>query len=238
VLGDVNHVVIVPQGPLSGMPFAALPYKDGVMLDAMTTSYAPSASVLTDTLNKPKRPAPRRVSATAYGDDLPFARLEALALAGNDALTGPLATETSVRTARADALDLAVHGDVNDDEPLRARLTFAPTATDDGQLELREVFGMQAAAPLITLSSCTLGSGGPAWQATGSAFIASGAQTLVASHERISDLAAGVLMKRFYRESRSAPSGAEALRAAQRWTRDHFAHPAHWATFALIGDFR
>ncbi|MBC7792504.1 MAG: CHAT domain-containing protein [Clostridia bacterium] len=238
VLGDVSHVVIVPQGPLSGMPFAALPYKDGVLVDVITTSYAPSASFLTDTLNKPKRTAPRKVYAIAYGDDLPFARLEALALAGKDALTGPLATESSVRTARADAFDLAVHGDVNDDAPLRARLTLARSATDDGQLELREVFGLEATAPLVTLSSCALGTDGPAWQAIGSAFIASGAQTVVASHERISDLAAGVLMKRFYRESRLAQSGAEALRAAQRWTRAHFAHPAHWATFGLIGDFR
>jgi CHAT domain-containing protein len=72
--------------------------------------------------------------------------------------------------------------------------------------------------------------------AVASAFFASGTQTLVASQERVSDLAAGVLMKRFYRER--AKGGGEAMRAAQLWTRSYFEHPAHWATFALIGDFR
>ena len=66
--------------------------------------------------------------------------------------------------------------------------------------------------------------------------LASGTQTLVATQDRVSDLAAGVLMKRFYRESDKG--GGAALRAAQLWTRSYFSHPAHWATFALIGDFR
>ncbi len=239
-LGDallgVKHLVIVPHGPLVGIPFAALPWQGAQLVDRVATSYAPSASALVDTLSRPQRPAPKRVVAVSHGADLPFARLEALAIAGSGAVLGPAASEAAVRALRGDAVDLAVHGEVATAEPMRAGLVLAEGEDDDGRLTLREVFGMEALAPLVTLSACTLGGSDAAWAAVSSAFFASGTQTLVASQERVSDLAAGVLMKRFYRERRQG--GAAALRAAQLWTRAAFEHPAHWATFALLGDFR
>ena len=52
-----------------------------------------------------------------------------------------------------------------------------------------------------------------------------------------SDLAAAVTMKRFHRLVRRMPTG-EARRQADLWTRERYAHPAHWASFALFGDYR
>ncbi|MEZ0310991.1 MAG: CHAT domain-containing protein [Myxococcota bacterium] len=235
-LRGAQHVVFVPHGPLVGIPFAALPWQSAQVVDAMTTSYAPSASALVDTLSRPQRPPAKRVSAAAHGADLPFARLEARAVAGSGAILGPAASETVVRALRGDAVDIAAHGAVAGSEPMRAGLELAQGENDDGRLTLREVFGMPPLAPLVTLSACTLGGSDSAWAAVASSFFASGTQTLVASQERVSDLAAGVLMKRFYRER--GKGGAAALRAAQLWTRAYFEHPAHWATFALLGDFR
>ena len=235
-ISDARHVVFVPHGALVGIPFAALPWRGAQLVDAVTTSYAPSASALVDTLSRPQRAPAKHLSAAAHGADLPFARLEAQAVAGNGAVLGAAASETAVRALRGDAVDIAAHGEVASTEPMRAGLVLAQGDGDDGHLSLREVFGMPRLAPLVTLSACTLGGSDSAWAAVASSFFASGTQTLVASQERVSDLAAGVLMKRFYRER--AKGGAEALRAAQLWTRGYFEHPAHWATFALLGDFR
>jgi len=44
-------------------------------------------------------------------------------------------------------------------------------------------------------------------------------------------------MKRFYRSARTMPAGA-ALQTAALTVRRYFRHPAHWASFVLIGDFR
>lgn len=235
-LDGVERIVVVPPGSLVGVPFEALPWKGGLIVDAMATSYAPSASLLTDVLSRPSRGPVSRVSAVAYGEDLPFARLEALAVGGRGALVDQAATETAVRALRADAIDIAAHGDMSNDKPMSGFLTLAQGPRDDGRLELREIFGAPALAPLVSVSACTLGDDWTGWQALASAFFTAGTQTLVASESRISDLAAGVLMKRFYREHRAA--GSQALRAAQQWTRRSFAHPGHWAELRLVGDFR
>lgn len=65
----------------------------------------------------------------------------------------------------------------------------------------------------------------------------SGARRVIATQQRVSDLAAGVLMKRFYRLVPTMPAG-RALREAALWTKRYFVHPAHGASFVLLGDPR
>ncbi len=210
-LEGVTHLVIMPQGMLVGVPFEALPWKNAMVVDAMATSYTPSSSLLVDVLTKPKRGPIKHVAAVAYGQDLPFARLEALAVAGDAALIDYAATETAVRALRVDAVDIAAHGDMSSEQPMSGALALAQGANDDGRLELREIFGAPTLAPLVSVSACTLGDGWTGWQALASAFFASGTQTIIAAEDRISDLAAGVLMKRFYQERKA--TGSEALTA-------------------------
>jgi CHAT domain-containing protein len=78
---------------------------------------------------------------------------------------------------------------------------------------------------------------GNEWLGLGGAFLTAGARTVIASANRVSDLAAAVLMKRFYRALRRQSAG-EALQRAALTTRRYFPHPAHWANFVLVGDFR
>ncbi len=93
---------------------------------------------------------------------------------------------------------------------------------------------------LVTLSACDSAAselGGNEWLSLGGAFLTAGARTVIASQNRVSDLAASVLMKRFYRAVRTAPAG-EALRSAALGVREYFPHPAHWSGFVIMGDFR
>ena len=117
---------------------------------------------------------------------------------------------------------------------------LARSADDDGSLETSDVFSFPSLPALVTLSGCETEAGlshGNEWLGLGSAFLGAGARTVVASTTRVSDLAASILMKRFYRLVRTTPKG-EALRQAALLVRSYFPHPAHWASFLLLGDFR
>ena len=96
------------------------------------------------------------------------------------------------------------------------------------------------APDLVSLSAChtaDVSPGGDEWVSLVQAFLTAGSRTVVAAQGRISDLSAALMMKRFYRDLGGA-SRAAALQKAALWTRRYYAHPAHWATFALYGDFR
>jgi CHAT domain-containing protein len=239
-LADAEVLVFVPHGPLHHVPFAALPVDGEPLLDRVVVAAAPSGSMLYDQLRLPPRARPRNVVVLAPADDLPFARLEALAIGGERALLGEAATETALRDLRADAVDVAAHGELDARDPLSSGIVMRRGAADDGRLELHEVFALPHIPALVTLSACDSSSfetHGNEWLGLGGAFLTSGARTVIASVNRVSDLAASVVMKRFYRSVRDQPAG-EALRAAALSARRYFPHPAHWSSFVLMGDFR
>lgn len=239
-LSGFETVVVLPDGPLYHVPFAALPLGDAALLDAAVVVQAPSGSVLTDRLEQPASGRPKVVAALAPASDLPYARLEAQEVATR-AWLGPEATEEVLRNLTADALDVAAHGRLDPHDPMSSGLQLAPGPSDgDGRLEIREVFGLSKLPPLLTLSACSsIGEDteGTEWMSLAHAFLSAGAHSLVASQGRVSDLTSAVLMKRFYRWVRELPPG-QALRKAALFTRTYWPHPAHWARFTLVGDFR
>jgi CHAT domain-containing protein/Tfp pilus assembly protein PilF len=240
LLRGSDTLVFLPHDALYHVPFAALPLAGRPLIEQGVTSVSPSASVLADQLGRPPSPRPKRVAVLAPAEDLPFARLEAAAVAGGDALLGDSASEAALRATRADAVDIAAHGRLDARDPLATVLELAAVGTDDGQLELHEVFALTDLPPLVTLSACDAAAAeahGAEWLGLGGAFLTAGARTVVASQSRVSDLAAAVMMKRFYRAARATSTGT-ALRSAALTVRRYFPHPAHWAGFALIGDFR
>lgn len=243
-LGSARHWVFVPHGMLHQVPFAALTLEGKPLVEKVVVTEALSLSLLADTLRRARPTSPRSVVAVARGEDLPFAQLEARAVSSLPALLGAEARESVVRTTRADALALAVHAELDAKDPLASALVLEPGPGDDGRLEAREVFGLRGLPRLVTLSACsTLGSLGVAANSVdarlslAAAFHTAGADTVLASRGRISDLAAAILMKRFYRELAAHPAG-DALRRAMLWTRSSFAHPGHWARIGLLGDYR
>jgi CHAT domain-containing protein len=145
-----------------------------------------------------------------------------------------------LRGLRADAVDIAAHAELDPGDPLASALMLAPAGAASGRLELREVFGMSSLPPLLTLSACSSAGSdvrGDEWVGLGYGFLAAGSRSVIAIQDRVSDLAAALVVKRFYR-ALGQGSLAESLRQAALWTRRTYAHPAHWATFVLMGDYR
>jgi CHAT domain-containing protein len=169
-------------------------------------------------------------------------------------LVGALATEHSLRDALAEAsiVHVASHGFLNRRNPLFSRVELArpalatsSTSTDDGRLDLHEVFGMNIQSRLVFLSGCETGLGtawstdfarGEDFATLAQAFLYSGARDVIATLWRLDDEAAAVFASRFYRNLKTMPP-AEALAATQREVRRdaRLKAPYNWAAYTLSG---
>ena len=101
---------------------------------------------------------------------------------------------------------------------------------------------------LVILSACDSGTGevkiGEGVMSLRRAFRIAGAETVLASHWKVSDAATSRLMTEFMRRWRAGEPRAEAWRAAQlsllrdKSDRDNPSNPYFWAAFTLTGQWR
>ena len=239
-LDGAEHAVIVPQGFLHTLPFHALAYRDGALLDAMTVSYAPSAAVFTAAVEQRDRRPTRPVVMAPAIPDLPWVGEEAARVGAlfDDAivLTGQHATLEALRrhAEHADALHLATHGVFRADNP-----TFSALELADGWLTVGELAELSADRALVCLSACHTGMSGigPGDELLGltRAVLGAGSRALVASLWAANDDTTSAFMTRFYAGLRAGLGRAASLRAAALATREAEPHPYFWAPFNLVG---
>jgi hypothetical protein len=264
-LPDHNtELVIIPQGVLGLVPFAALPVSPSMMLsERFSLRFSPSIAFLANEGDSVGDRARGLRPALVVGNPtmprgsmraLPAAEQEARSVArtlGAEPLTGAAATEAVVRHAMGDArvVHLATHGlAYGSDARVRdSYIALAPDAGDDGLLTVGELLDddrLHLRAELVVLSACQTGLG-DLKQAEGTvglqrAFLAKGARSLLVSLWSVDDRATALLMTRFYAHwlhDSDHPDKAESLRRAQsdvRRTRG-FADPRYWAAFQLVG---
>jgi CHAT domain-containing protein/Tfp pilus assembly protein PilF len=252
-------VVIVPNGPLAVLPFAAFEDARGQPLAARhTLAFAPSISVYRYTAAK-RAAAGDAMRALVIADPapppgsgveaLPGAREEGrlvtgrLGARGVTLLSGAAASESAVkRLAGAQRiLHFATHGLVSAERPLASSLLLAAGDGEDGYLRVDEIFALPLAADLVVLSGCSTGMGrlsGDGIVGLSRAFIYAGTPAVLVSQWDVDDRATAFLMDRFYRDLRLGRGTAAALRSAQLETRRRFPHPAMWAGFVLTGEPR
>jgi CHAT domain-containing protein len=172
------------------------------------------------------------------------------------------ATESSLkrdkRLANTRVIAFATHGllpgELNGyDEPgLVFTLPKSPTADDDGVLSASEAAALRLNADWVILSACNTAagdSGAAGLSGLARAFLFAGAQSLLASHWRVSDEATARLTVEALAGDRTMTRG-QALQAAMRtvrtgkradgsalegWKAD-WAHPMYWAPFSLIAN--
>lgn len=260
MLEGVNRLVFVPHGPLRYVPFAALsnPRPEGSespLIDAFVLASALDAAGAVNWLSGSSRwPAAPGIRAVGSGsgfdrdglgplvfadkevelirEEFPEARVLREDRASRAGLIGALSERGAV-------VHFAGHGRLDDRDPLAGRLV-----TSDGDLTLHEVLGLPIQSPLVVLSACETAlaahadvggrlSGAEDWLSAAQAFQLAGADLVLASTFRVNDLAAALVMKRFYRGLRAAEP-ALALREAQQSARRFEPHPAWWATFTLM----
>lgn len=156
----------------------------------------------------------------------------------------------------AERVHFAAHGFLDERWPelsglVLSRAGEAPgESPDDGILRVYEIFNLRLAANLVVLSSCESGLGkevrGEGLVGLSRAFLYAGTPSLVVSLWEVRDTSTADLMVDFYRQlDRPGPSGqgggkVEALRRSklEMIAAGRFAHPAHWASFVLMGEAR
>jgi CHAT domain-containing protein len=207
--------------------------------------------------DRPARPRGNGVLAVAPRPDvLPASQREAQAVARFDGgaaqvLTGGRATEAAFLEAAPGKriLHLATYGVLNKHNPLFSFVEFARDGTQDGRLEVHEVFGLELAADLVVLSACQtgLGSGrladvppGDDWVGLTRAFLHAGAANVVATLWAVEDEATAGLMERFHQALAAGAPPAQSLAQAQRaLLRDRATgHPFYWAGVVAVGGSR
>ncbi|MEX2492198.1 MAG: CHAT domain-containing protein [Nitrospirales bacterium] len=251
-ISNLEVLGIIPDGPLHFLSFAALKHGPVYLVDDIPLFYAPSASVFQFTFAKRQTTKNDKVLAIGnpdlgnYNYELPLAELEAQSMKWNypqmDILTGAKATKEWVieNISKYGIIHLAAHGEFDEFNPLLSSLWLSSPNPENRRLTVKEVFGLELHADLVTLSACQTGLGKlEAGELIGlnRAFIYAGTHALVSALWRVDDLSTSVLMKHFYRNYVTL-NKAKSLRQAQLIVKKDFPHPSYWAGFTLIGDYQ
>jgi len=235
-----EELIIVPHGPLHGVPFQALYDGQNYLIERYEISYAPSATVMARCQAQSQRPLKQALVVGVPDAGIPYVAQEAKAVAallpGAQLLQGDEATIPALQDAvpGRDLLHLACHGLFRADNPL-----FSALRLGDGWLTVAETAELELEAGLVTLSACESGRSrvveGDELLGLARAFLGSGARSLLVSLWLVNDASTAQLMEEFYRCLQAGQSKATALRAAQRSLLATKSHPYYWAPFVLVG---
>jgi CHAT domain-containing protein len=243
-LAEVEAAIVVPYGPLHGVPFHALHDGRRFLLERLEVAVCPSSSLLRLCAAR-ARPDTRTALVVGYSDGgrvpavLDEARAVATLLPGACFLEAEAtreAFETAASEGTYDVVHLAAHAEARLDNPAFAHLRLA-----DGQLSAADVFNLNFQGALVTLSGCETGravlAGVDEVVGLSRGFLYAGASRLVQSLWRVEDASTTRLMKAFYRGLRDGVPVGAALRHAQYLVlTDEGAPPYVWAPFQLVGE--
>jgi tetratricopeptide (TPR) repeat protein len=233
VLEGAEALSVIPSGPWNHVPFAALPYRSGRLIEALPITLTPSLALLDDRLPR-ARGAPVVVG---FADaDAPSIADEAHAVSGvlprARRLVGADATYAELtRRRRPACLHVAAHGRHRADAPMMSGVRIA-----DGWLRAADLTTLDLRGSLLVLSGCETGvsSVGAADEVHGlvRAAFAAGARDLVASLWTVGDASTAELMLRFHEVRRSGLRPAAALAHVQAEQAASGRHPWFWAGFS------
>ncbi|MEM9984440.1 MAG: CHAT domain-containing tetratricopeptide repeat protein [Bacteroidota bacterium] len=265
-----NQVIIIPDGPLGYLPFgllldqavaadqgwASLPY----LLKRVNLSYAPSAEWLINVTSQTSMAEGRLLSLApdfegsvsttrAHVDQtLIYHRKEAEQIAKmfqGKSWLGPAANERDLKehAGKYRILHFSSHAAVNDQNPLYSFVQLSPKETEDGRLEIAELFGLRLQAELVVLSACETAMGqyqpGEGILNLAQGFSYAGARSVLTTWWPVNDATSAQLMERFYQGLAEGQTRSEALRNAQLAQIDSgdplLAHPFFWAGYQLSG---
>lgn len=150
-------------------------------------------------------------------------------------------------------LHLAMHGDVDDENPLYSKLIFTnenPSENiDDNYLYAYELYNITLNADLAVLSACNTGMGkiqkGEGVMSLSRAFKYAGCPNIVMSLWNANDLSSKNIMVNFFNQLKDGKGKDIALNEARKQflhsvdgvnLNEKYAHPYYWANFVLIGN--
>lgn len=243
--GADPRLVIVPDGPMHGLPFAALHNASTTryLTEDATVSVAGSATLAVFALQRDAALVSPNPSVLVIGDP---AFNEGLTLArGMDRLAGAKREAAAIKErygARAEVrvdtqatvdeflklaprhtiIHIAAHAIVSPSSPTQSFILFAPSMQHSGALNAKELMtGMKLdQTKLVVLAACS-SAGGSSVGPEGVAplvrpLIAAGVPAVIGSLWDVNDATVDPLMVSFHRHYRQGKDVAAALRAAQR----------------------
>ncbi|MFQ6083180.1 MAG: CHAT domain-containing protein [Candidatus Aminicenantia bacterium] len=141
-------------------------------------------------------------------------------------------------------IHFATHGLLDENVAGRSALvlTLDEDPTEDGFLQVREIYNIRLNADLVVLSACQSGKGkiekGEGVSGLARAFLYAGAESVLVSLWSINDKSTAQFMTYFYEYLSQGKSKSEALRQTKiKMLKSNYNHPFHWAAFILIGDY-
>lgn len=262
---DTRRLVISRSGVYARIPLAAVPdpAKNGQPLIASFEIVdVPSLGALAASRAQPPASAsllaigveqPRRVTIGGESFEVPslpntrreIAAIEQATATKPTVLLDNAAREDVIKRLQARSYSLihfASHAFLDPRIASRSAIVLAPSPSEDGLLQTREIRQLRLDGSLVVLSSCStaLGPVSPAdsMHSLGRACVDAGARAVVATFWDVRDRATATFFRRFYRHLARGIPAATALRAAQRETmaRDPWANARDWAAFTIIGD--
>lgn len=267
IILSAKHLVIAPDGPLWGVPFAALVVNPkgpaDYLGDHVAITYTQSFRLYEEARAAQARlVAGQPPSVLVVGGPLPAPGVESLPASLDEAkrvarlygdvkpLTGADATKAAVLKTieKADVIHFAAHATLDPTVAMSSSILLAPPrssdrpASDDARLQAWEVFSqLRLRAELVVLSGCETAWGDPV-RAEGMvgltrAFQYAGARSVVASQWRVEDESTAILMEAFHRFLRQGLSKDTALQQAMKEARKTKPSPYYWASFILLGAF-
>jgi CHAT domain-containing protein/tetratricopeptide (TPR) repeat protein len=140
-------------------------------------------------------------------------------------------------------IHFATHSIIDENIPARSSIVLSQDEdlTQDGFLQMREIYNLKLNSDLVTLSSCQTGLGefikGEGIEGINRAFFYAGTSSVLMSLWAVNDQASYQLMERFYFHLRSSESIMSALRKAklELINSNTLSHPYYWAGFIVSG---
>ncbi len=146
---------------------------------------------------------------------------------------------------RFSVVHLACHGYIDEGHPIRSALVFSASrkGTEDGFLQVRELYNLQLPADLVVLSACRTARGWmDSWEGVlgmSRIFFYAGARSVVSTLWPIEDRSTAFFMDRFYGGmSRGLSKSRSLQRAKIDMIHNGYQDPHYWAPFILSGDSR
>ena len=246
-IDEVEHLVIVPNGVLHHLPWSALPWKDGYLVEHKLLTILPATSLFgaVTALSQEIRLS----GLLALGDPiinekgwskLPSSRHEVEKIVAQFpdslpkiSLLGEKATRDAVieRDLRGYILHFATHAESASPQHTRLLLT-------NGDLTYNDILTLNIKnAPVVVLSACRTGIGellsGDHMYSLADAFLSAQAQSVVYSIWLVDDASTATLMTAFYESFNQVADSSRALAQAQRTMIEKGFLPKHWAGFVV-----
>jgi CHAT domain-containing protein len=257
------QIVIVPDGPLSLIPFEviAVPKSRSLLIERSEISYLPSAQFLVRTHASHLKLLPWHREMVALGDP-PVGRWDVLnpgwqrlqfsgteirsierVLPGrSESHVGSDAQKHYIQGGQVEnlpVLHFSTHALIDPENPERSRILLASDYLFQGEVYDLNLKGVD----LVTISACDTARGkivrGEGVQAFSRAFLAAGANSTVTSLWRVADEPTATFMNQFYYFLAKGQTKSGALRSAKLellHSNSALAEARYWAAFIVTGD--